>query len=89
MTDANFRSRFPAGKLDDRASPVASAGRGRATDITAVDLRHMAVARRLLVTTVVSVFVLLAVAVLVVSIVAAARCPGSSAPSWPWRSWAW
>ena len=75
MTDANFRSRFPAGKLDDRASPVTSGGRGRPTDMTAAELRHMAVARRLLVTTVVAVFALLAVAVLVVSIVAAGALP--------------
>ena len=75
MTDANFRSRFPAGKLDDRASAVTPGGQWRPTDMTPAELRHMAVARRLLVTTVVSVFALLAVAVLVVSIVAAGALP--------------
>ncbi len=75
MTDANFRSHSPAGRLDDRAPAVTSAGLGRPAGLTPTELRHMAVARRLFITTVVSAFALLAVAVLLVSLVAPGALP--------------
>jgi len=71
MTDANFRSRSPAGQRDDRAS-----ARLHSTTTTAPSvLRHRIVARRLFVTVVVPVFAALAAAVLLVALVAAGALP--------------
>ena len=75
MTDANFRSPYPAGKFGDRASGVTSVGVPRSADPTLADLRHMAVARHIFVIAVMSAFALLAVAVLVVSLLAPGALP--------------
>ncbi|MGO9659288.1 MAG: NfeD family protein [Acidimicrobiales bacterium] len=75
MTDANFRSPYPAGQFNNKASAVTSTGAPRSADPILADLRHMAVARRIFVTAVMSAFGLLAVAVLVVSLLAPGALP--------------
>jgi membrane-bound ClpP family serine protease len=73
MADANFRSHFPAGELEDIASAATRAIRSAVA--TPAELRHMAVARRLFLTAVLSAFTLLATAVLIVSLVAPGALP--------------
>ena len=75
MADANFRSHFPAGELEHKASARTTTPTKRPAAATPVGVRHMAFARRLFVTAVVSVFGVLAAAVLVVSLVAPAALP--------------
>ena len=75
MTDANFRSPIPAGQPHERASGATLAGVRQPAAPTPAEQRHMTIARRLLVTAVVSAFALLAVTVLLVSLVAPGALP--------------
>jgi membrane-bound ClpP family serine protease len=75
MSEEHLRSHLQLGELNQRASSVASALLQKTTGPQPPDVRHLALARRLLVTAALSVLALLVGAVLLVSVLASGALP--------------